>query len=307
MNEFYKNPMVQRGVAAGTVVLLGGVLIARCGSDTEPGPGYDVSHPQCTAENPTEAIELPDARSFAIVGLNGGRAKTSNSCFASQMEWAMDSAGDKGMPKAGIYVNSGNPGAAVAREWPQSGEFAGKECEGSDSIACAYQYGKSLAEWNLREFSEAFAEDNDVEPKDFTWWIDVEIGNSWQCNQNVSALCGEVNAIPVESGALSRNAAVIHGMAEEFKVNGINTGIYTVPKQWNLIVENAFETVPEFAGTQGIDVWLAGAANEKEARQACNLRPFGGLGQVVLSQHNSNPKDAEVLDENVVCEDQKEN
>ncbi len=69
-------------------------------SPTPEPPGYDISYPQC-------GKEYPDAFSFAIVGVNGGRVHSPNPCLGggdvpSQLEW--------GGRDAQLYANTGNQG-----------------------------------------------------------------------------------------------------------------------------------------------------------------------------------------------------
>ena len=48
--------------------------------------GYDVSWPQC-------AQTLPTVLAFAVVGVNGGLATTTNPCLSSQLAWAAGAVG----------------------------------------------------------------------------------------------------------------------------------------------------------------------------------------------------------------------
>ncbi|MEO8282285.1 MAG: hypothetical protein ABI568_02585 [Pseudarthrobacter sp.] len=72
---------------------------------TAPGPGNDVSWPQC-------GKALPKGQTFGIVGVNNGLANTSNPCLATELSWAGSSTGAAGQPKAALYVNTANPGSA---------------------------------------------------------------------------------------------------------------------------------------------------------------------------------------------------
>ncbi len=269
-------------------VLVGSLMLSGCGSGAKPGPGYDVSHPQCNTN-------LPDARSFAIIGFNKGAPKSLNPCFEEQMEWALESAGDKTHTKASIYVNVANPGKAKSTEWPSDGENQFGACRGENTQACAFEYGEDLAEWNLTEYATKFEKNLAHPATEFKWWIDVEVGTYWQCNQGMSKLCGQKNVLNTKEGALGRNAAVLKGMASAFRSAGINIGIYTNPRDWNLIAgQQAKDSV-----LQGSEIWINGSSSFEEARMACQTKPFGGLGSIVLSQYNTDY--SKNLDQNIIC------
>src|SRR5215207_1455113 len=66
--------------------------------------GFDISYPQCGAPYPANPA-------FGIVGVNGGRVFSVNSCRASQITWG-------GGASAELYINTGNPGPALSSFWP---------------------------------------------------------------------------------------------------------------------------------------------------------------------------------------------
>jgi hypothetical protein len=214
-------------------------------------PGYDVSYPQCGAE-------LPDAFSFAIVGVNGGRVHSENPCLGpgddpSQLLWAG--------PDTDLYANTGNPGPEPSRYWPH-GQTEPRACDtdeapGADTPDCAYVYGWNAAAHAYGIALDAFialgwAEpDEDALSGDATWWLDVEVANSWRGNRalNVAALRGAVDYLA------SREVAEI--------------GFYSTPRLWNRI-------------TGGTDVfaehpaWHAGARDLADAQERCNDAAFTG-------------------------------
>jgi hypothetical protein len=107
--------------------------------------GNDISYPQCGKSYPTGQL-------FGIVGVNGGIASTTNPCLSSELSWAantIDSAINQA--KIQLYVNTGNPGGLNTATWPQNntdpeGNMTTNPhgtCDGSNSVACAWQYG-----WN---------------------------------------------------------------------------------------------------------------------------------------------------------------
>ena len=89
--------------------------------------GADVSHPQC-------GRPLPTGQAFAVVGVNGGTATTTNPCLAEQLAWAAGSTGATVHDDVQLYVNTANPGPAGT--WPLSGENRYGACDGSNSLPC---------------------------------------------------------------------------------------------------------------------------------------------------------------------------
>ncbi len=58
-------------------------------SQYTPGStGYDVSWPQCQAAGSTLTKSLPNAPTFAVVGVNDGTIGGFNSCFSAEAAWA---------------------------------------------------------------------------------------------------------------------------------------------------------------------------------------------------------------------------
>ena len=144
--------------------------------------GGDVSYPQC-------GRTLATGQAFAMVGVNGGTAATTNPCLATQLEWAEQSTGATPHDDVQLYVNTGNP--AGGDLWPQSGSNRYGDCDGSNSRACAYQYGWDRAhdDATIRGISN---------PEQYMWWLDVEIANTWDYTD----------------GGGVRNAAVLEGMTD---------------------------------------------------------------------------------------------
>ncbi|HET7654445.1 MAG TPA: hypothetical protein VFK42_15515 [Acidimicrobiales bacterium] len=113
------------------------------------GPhGTDISYPQCDRNVPVD-------RSFAIVGVNGGRPFTGNRCLAQQWQWA------QAHGAASVYVNVAN-GAPL----DETG---------------SYVYGLQTIDWAL-----GYAQSQGVEVP-FVW-LDVETLNRWnKTNKAVNA------------------------------------------------------------------------------------------------------------------------
>ena len=82
--------------------------------------GVDVSFPQCDRD-------LPAGVPFAIVGVNGGTAASTNRCLDQQLAWAAQNAtgADPRQPRLQLYVNTGNPGDVLEEygvtTWPTDG------------------------------------------------------------------------------------------------------------------------------------------------------------------------------------------
>lgn len=194
--------------------------------------GYDISYPQCGSS-------LPANPAFAIVGVNGGRVFSANSCLASQITWG-------GGAAAELYANTGNPGPALSTFWPK-GQTTPRVCEAAnpDTADCAFDYGWNAAKHSLDTATAAYAELGIAEsPSAAAWWLDVETTNSWRSDVslNVAALQGEV--------AYLQQAGVT------------KLGFYSTTAQWNTITggSKVFAPMPS---------WGAGSPSEKAAKSLC--------------------------------------
>ncbi|WP_091542494.1 hypothetical protein [Modestobacter sp. DSM 44400] len=256
---------VQSMVVAG-LALAGVFLAGPTAADAAPAApstgGYDVSHPQC-------GTTLPSTRAFAIVGVNGGTAATTNPCLAPQLRWAAASSGAvPTQPKVQLYVNTANPGQVIDQvtTWPTTGQNRYGTCDGSNSAACSYQYGKERAANDVRILDPAARSAGvSVAAGAYTWWLDVETGNTWQTGS---------------SAALARNRATLEGMAESLTAAGGRVGIYSTSTQWRQIVG----TVPSASSLSPLPSWLAGATTLNGARTNCAKAPLT-RGPVVLAQY----------------------
>ena len=149
------------------------------------GLGFDISYPQCGGPDPS-------APAFAIVGVNGGRAFSTNPCLAHQYVWAT-TASSPVQPHVGFYMNTGNPGPDLSPRWPPAGTTSPQPCDGSWSTACAYDYGWLAAQ-------DAYARARSVAGDGAalgTWWLDVEAANSWSndTSTNAADLQGAITAL----------------------------------------------------------------------------------------------------------------
>jgi hypothetical protein len=241
-------------LAAATVLLMLQALPAEAAT---AGVGNDVSWPQC-------GKALPKGPAFGIVGVNNGLANTTNPCLATQLTWAGSSSGSTAQPKVQLYVNTANPGLAGSW-WPTSNTYAGTKvfnpygnCKANDvGAACSYMYGwaKAYDDAYIRGISN---------PSGYTWWLDVETGNSW-------------------SGDKVANRADLEGMVAFFGSINAKTGIYSTATQWSQIAG----TVPATSPLYTLPSWLAGARTMTAASRNCSSTPLTGGGKVSLTQYVS--------------------
>ncbi|WP_409329083.1 hypothetical protein [Trujillonella humicola] len=266
-------------VAARALALAGAVAVALLGlpgtahAAPEDGTriGYDVSHPQC-------GEPLPRRADVAIVGVNGGIATVANPCLAEQLAWAADATGRAAVE---LYVNTANPGEVIDRvtTWPDTGSTPYGECDGTNSAACSWQYGRIRAAVDVHVFflTAAWAAGVDPDPAAHRWWLDVETMNTWQYGS---------------PGAQARNRAALEGMATYLREVGAEVGIYSTGRQWAQIAGR----VPPATPLHGLDSWLAGARDLDGARATCSGDPLVPGGRVVLAQYVDDD-----LDHDLVC------
>jgi hypothetical protein len=241
--------------------------------------GIDVSYPQC-------GQTLPTGQGFGIVGVNGGRATTTNPCLSTQLLWAKQSIGTPNQAPIQLYVNTGNPGGLNTPTWPQSNVYAGATapnpygtCNGSDSLACAWQYGWNRAVDDVidRFTPAAQAAGISTEPSVYPWWLDVETANTWKYGSDF---------------AFQSNRAVLEGMTAYFQSRGVTVGVYSTNYQWNLIVG----PVPAGSNLLGLRNWRAGASDLAQAQSYCALNPLTPGASVIMTQYVFNN-----LDHNYSC------
>ena len=109
-------------------------------SQYTPGStGYDVSWPQCQASGSPLTKSLPNARTFAVVGVNNGTISGFNSCFGAEAAWA-----GQGLS---VYIilqpapSGGRP--AIETSGPKSA------CAATNQQCAAYDWGYNYAEADL--------------------------------------------------------------------------------------------------------------------------------------------------------------
>ena len=225
--------------------------------------GNDISWPQCGKSNPS-------GQAFGIVGVNGGLANNVNGCLATQLDWAAySSTGSTSQAKTQLYVNTANPGNLGVSDWPTTGATPYSTCDGSDTQACAWQYGWNMAWQDVNTFFKSGANYAliDSNPGSYNWWLDVETGNSWE-----SGTDGQL-----------RNATVLQGMSDYFFSVGSHVGIYSTSYQWGQITgsnnpNNAFSGMPS---------WIPGARRLSAAQSNCSHPALTPGGIVSVTQYVS--------------------
>ena len=253
------------------------LLVFNTASAAKPGAGgsktplgIDVSWPQC-------GRTLPKDHAFAIVGVNGGLANTTNPCLTDQLIWATQAIGGTQQEKIQLYVNTANPGGLNTVSWPRSDvDVAGNtptnpygSCDGSDSLDCAWLYGWNRALEDIRDrFAPAVAQtDLGPSPSPYIRWLDVETENTWKLGET--------------EFDYKSNVAVLEGMTAYFNYANVRVGLYSTDYQWGQIVGNQVSTS---SNLNGLPNWRPGGANLSTAKQACTAAPLTPGGTVVLTQ-----------------------
>lgn len=271
--------------------------------------GNDISWPQC-------GKTLPKGQAYGIVGVNGGKATTTNPCLADQLKWANGSTNtNPKQPKIQLYVNTANPGEVLQQyavtSWPTNnvdsrnnnslnnptalfknpygacttttGNYNGY----TNDMACSWQYGwnRAVESVDIRFVPAAQAQSLSTRAADYKWWLDVETENSWQTAGTAEAY--------------ARNTATIEGMKQFYESEGVAlVGLYSTGYQWGQIVGSTIETstIGVGANLKGLESWLAGASNQTDAKNRClTMKGLTG-GPVVLNQYISR-----ALDYNYSC------
>lgn len=256
------------------LVVVGGSGPAAAADD--PPVGNDVSFPQC-------GETLPTGQAFAVVGVNNGRANTTNPCLREQLAWARGSVGGTAQPRVALYVNTANPGHAGSW-WPRSNFYPEASsvpvanpygiCLGGNDVACAFMYGYAKAYDNatIRGVPN---------PASFFWWLDVETMNSWEPD-------------------VVANRAVLEGMTHYLQdvLRAEGVGIYSTAYQWTLIAGGVGPVtsptlIPSPSSLNGLPSWVAGATTLRGALALCASTPLTG-GEITMAQFVSGDLDYDV-------------
>jgi hypothetical protein len=231
-------------------------LTAYAATTRGPPTGNDVSFPQCRTT-------LPARHAFGIVGVNDGRADTTNPCLAPEISWARNSSGPTRQPKVSFYVNTGEPGKLKVADWPANNHdpISGRvvtdpygACAGQDNRACSWQFGRNMAELDakIRGVSK---------PGRYRWWLDVETITTWDAST-------------------WNNRADLEGMVAYFHRIGGSVGIYSTAFQLHKILK----IIPSTSLLYHLADWIPGAKTLAQAQANCRLAPLTGRGTVTLTQ-----------------------
>jgi hypothetical protein len=247
------------------------------GGDSTSTVGYDVSYPQC-------GRSLPTNPAFAIIGVNGGNAASTNPCLADQLVWGSTSTSSTNQPKLQLYVNTANPGEVIGdvSTWPtnnldlnnfEPNNKYENTCTGKNDLSCSWLYGWNRAlEAAENRFAEAarVARVSEV-TSEYVWWLDVETMNTWQSGT---------------PEALKRNVATLEGMVSYFISQGVpkeNIGLYSTAYQWGVITGNYID--PITSNLNGLANWRPSGASLKNAKNNCRVDPLTVGGYVSLTQY----------------------
>jgi hypothetical protein len=242
----------------GSLAIVGASTGPAYAASTSTTPnGNDISFPQCRKP-------LPAAHAFGIVGVNDGRADTTNPCLTSEMTWARHSSGTTRQPKVSLYVNTGEPGKRKVADWPANNHdpISGKtvtdpygKCAGKkDDRACAWQFGRNMAELDARIRGIS-------KPGRYRWWLDVETITSWDAST-------------------WNNRADLEGMVSYFHRIGATVGIYSTTFQLHKILK----IIPSTSVLYRLADWIPGARTLAQAQANCRSAPLTGRGVVTLTQ-----------------------
>ena len=245
------------------LVLLGATpAVAKGPVKTTTTATYDVSYPQCGSA-------LPSSAEGGIVGVNDGVVFSANPCLSTQWAWA--AAGTKYAPA--FYANTANPGPAYSQHWP-TGQQSPQLCDGSNSAECSYDYG-----WNAARdsFHDALAATSS--PQSYSWWLDVETGNSWETLES---------AYGQTSTAKANDAAALQGAIAGLQSMGVTSpvGVYSTSYQWGQITGG---TGTQFATSPA---WIAGTGSQSTAQSNCTTTSFTA-GPITLAQYAKSGFDAD--------------
>jgi hypothetical protein len=135
-------------------------------------------------------------------------------------------------------------------------------CDGSNSRACAYEYGwaRALDDATIRGISN---------PGQYMWWLDVETANTWDYAEG-----GEV-----------RNAAVLEGMTEYFTSIGVRgVGLYSTRSQWTGIIGSGVDST---SSLNGLSNWRPTGSTREGAEASCGVAPLTPGGTVEMTQYTT--------------------
>ncbi|HET9073564.1 MAG TPA: hypothetical protein VFN48_03215 [Solirubrobacteraceae bacterium] len=255
-------------VAALVLVALVVIVVVVLSGGATPSTGFDVSYPQC-------AGDLPSAPLFGVVGVNAGRANTTNPCLGTELGWAQGAPGQRSptQPRVSLYINTGNPGGHHVSDFPHTGTAPGYgACTGRLTDACSYLYGQQRA----RHSFVLVAAHAPALARRAPWWLDVELLSTW-------------------AGTYQLNVAALRGFVAGLQRSGARgpVGIYSTAAQWKDITGLSAQSTSRAFHAMLPD-WVAGTvASLAQARTNCVAGGFTGAPPV-LAQYRLGPRDADL-------------
>jgi hypothetical protein len=203
-------------VTTGVVLVATGIVASAAPTNPYTGTGYDISYPQCSSAT------LP-AGSFGIVGVNGGRPFTPNSCFGQELAHASGGA----MPAPSIYINTAYSGAYRRNVTP----------------GCAAQAQTMAWQIGCSEADTAFQYAGRPATTAVTmWWLDVETGNSWS------------------SSNVNLNRQTIQGAVDLLNQSGFQVGVYSTQRSWTTITGACATAASCWSPVNSLADWVAGGS-----------------------------------------------
>ena len=220
--------------------------------------GADISYPNC--DTPIR----PDV-TFGIVGVNGGKPFTANSCLAPEAAK---------FKQPGLYVNTSlQLDKATAENDPTI------PCPLDSSVCASYRWG-----YRAGQFAVNTASTNGVISPN--WYVDVETENSWSTSpdQNRASIAGTMDAIRTDAAK-----------TDQLPPNQIHEVIYGNKRMWSIITGGW--RLPD------TPVWYATGVPEDQAMQYCSKPDanFTGGGVVMAQTQNQRPEYPYALDINLPC------
>ncbi|MDP9182719.1 MAG: hypothetical protein M3P04_08100 [Actinomycetota bacterium] len=251
--------------------------------------GHDISYPNCISGGPT--TNTPGTGVFGVVGVIEGKPwDPVNPCLQDQVTWAA------GLARAPmLYVNSANPGPASVH-WDNPATTSPVPCVNAASAsdpACAYGYGWDAAEDALAKASTV--SEGAAFVAGLTWWIDVEILNSWVGDgiSNAADLQGMVDylrsaGVP-DVGVYSSARATSPEWQEITGSAALGTSAYT--RATSALYRSHWPFVPKYPIEDG-PVWFPGAGTSSDAQVKCGGTSFTG-GERLLAQYGDGGYDGD--------------
>jgi hypothetical protein len=165
---------------------------------------------------------------------------------------------------ASVLVVSGPTAASAASAPPGPGpkgyDVAYPQCTEAPRVSLyvntAEPGNKGVTDWPV----------NNLDPRSYRWWLDVETINSWQAGATV-------------------NRADLEGMVSYLRHIGARAGIYSTAKQFGPLMGPVGKAGPLYR----LPDWIPGASTLAQAKKNCRLAPLTGGGTVTLTQWKTKP------------------